>query len=1420
MGRIELRVTVEWSVGANDTSVDLCIDVGSAATVGDLLLALANCDEALSQHLEAVVDSGGFFGIALAHGAVAGVDERIADLPIAHGDVVRLVEVAVPRSPASPPVIVELSDPKGNASAAIIEIEVGDAVEVGRSHEPGALLADPSVSRRHARLAWDGELLKLDDLDSTNGTVVAGRDVDGTVEVADGSSLRFGDVDVVLHLRYGEARPVVDAATRVVRQGVVELRRPPMASVVPTPVVLDAPSLPPAPVEHRLPWISASVPLLIAAVFVVVTLRTGQGFDSSYTWLSIAFLLLSPVMLVAGHWEAVRWTRRRERSSQRRFEADFMAVSDAATSAKRVEESVRRRAHPGPRQMELRAALLTPGLWDGADRPDERLRVGVGGQPSGVEIRRSTTADCSDSAKQVEELAESVAVVDDVPILVSVPSRALTRIGIAGSDSWRRSVARALVLQFASTLPPGRLAFRLPHECEVAGWAWVKWLPHDVTVGRCDQPTSAVGTTRVVVVDGNVTPWRSGVRVDGRVVELWVGSSVDDLPSDCAVVLEPGVSTDIRTGAATAVIVDVVDSSTAERWARRLAPVVDSAAGPRAAVPSRASLREVVGPDGVDAETVLSAWRARPGSLVAPIGLHHDGVLTVDLVEHGPHAIIAGMTGSGKSELLQTLVVSLSASRPPSEVTFLLVDYKGGAAFAECVHLPHCVGLVTDLDEPLVGRVLVSLKAELRRRERLLADAGHPNIASWGSAFRSGAAVKAPPPSLVVVVDEFAALALSVPSFVDGLVDVARRGRSLGVHLVLATQRPTGVVSDQLRSNASIRIALRVSDVADSMDVVGIPDAASFDRSTPGRALAILGRPETVEFQTAFCGGHDGVHPEAADPSAVRITPFTFAESPPYRPSDGADPVRSDLAEMVEVIGEAFDASGEGRPVRPWIEPLPNRLRLADLLDRPDGISPGDDAAMSWPALLGLCDVPDDQRQEVRFLDLADGATVLFGGGSSPLEAVTAIVTSAVRGRSPETVRVDVLDDESGSLRRLDVFPQVGSVIAPDDLERVVRLGRDLRGEVGRPTGRFPRRLLVIADLAGLTMTLESRGLSSTLDDLARVAADGGPGGVHVIAVADRRIGLPGGLLAAMSRRIVMRMASPDDLSTLGVPEGDLPAEAPGRAVLDGVQIQTAVAGDEELAATAAIDRALFCGISADPIGVLPASIAAASITRAGGASGWSALVGIGDTHLSAARIDLGAGNLMIAGPMGSGRTSALLTVAASTAVDGSSVRRVLVVPRSSSLEAWSGWDLVAVGDEGAGIARRLASEATSGAGPTVVYVDDATELGTEVDAELALLAAVSRRHDLRLVVAAEAALARSSYGGILAALRRERRALLLQPDVELDGDLAGVRLRRRPWVAVPPGRGELVLRGQVELVQVALTSLTDDLDPDRREVM
>src|SRR5690606_27576675 len=309
----------------------------------------------------------------------------------------------------------------------------------------------------------------------------------------------------------------------------------------------------------------------------------------------------------------------------------------------------------------------------------------------------------------------------------------------------------------------------------------------------------------------------------------------------------------------------------------------------------------------------------------------------------------------------------------PDRVTFLFVDYKGGSAFADCGNLPHCGGLVTDLSPHLVRRALTSLRAELHYREHLFNRKKAKDLLDLEKRGDPDA-----PPALVLVIDEFAALAGEVPEFVDGVVDIAQRGRSLGIHLIMATQRPAGVIKDNLRANTNLRIALRMADESDSRDVVDDAIASTFPATIPGRAIAKTGPGRLVPFQSAYAGGW--TTDDDSGVAEVRVAELRFgarAEWEPDRPAESdaheEDLGPNDQKRIVSNLIRASDVAGLPRPRRPWLDDLPPLVDLQDLPNEGDTRIP-----------IALLDVPEKQLQQAAvFSPDRDGSLVIYGTSGS-----------------------------------------------------------------------------------------------------------------------------------------------------------------------------------------------------------------------------------------------------------------------------------------------------------------------------------------------------------------------------------------------------------------------------------------------------
>ena len=847
----------------------------------------------------------------------------------------------------------------------------------------------------------------------------------------------------------------------------------------------------------------------------------------------------------------------------------------------------------------------------------------------------------------------------------------------------------------------------------------------------------------------------------------------------------------------------------------------------------------VIGPEASDdPEVVLTRWREnrtlvpRDGSPAVPnenpAGLRalvgHTGAepLALDLRMHGPHALVGGTTGAGKSEFLQAWVLGLAHAMSPDRVAFLFVDYKGGAAFARCVDLPHSVGLVTDLSPYLVRRALRSLRAELRHREHLFNAKGVKDIIDFEKTGDPEC-----PPSLVIVVDEFAALASEVPEFVDGVVDVAQRGRSLGLHLILATQRPAGVIKDNLRANTNLRVALRMADEADSRDVLETPMAAHFDPAVPGRGAVKTGAGRITQFQSAFPGSRTPAVPLA---SPIEVVEFDFGIGRPWRMPERRSDVSSlekDIDRIVATVTAAASIGGVPAPRKPWLKTLATSYSLERLKQRSD-----------TEIVLGVMDDPDNQRQVTEyFRPDTDGNLLYVGaGGSGKTTALRSLALAAAITPRSGPVHVYGLDFAGGGLGSLEPMPNVGSVITGDDEERVVRLISWLSGRIEDRAVRYsavradtltayrelsgnvsePRLLLLLDGFSAFRAEYESSTLLlPTYQAFQRMLIDGRAVGIHVAVTADRPSAVPSSISTAFQRKVVLRLSEDDGYLAMGVPRDILnPASPPGRCVqVDQPQeLQLAILGQEaNAAAQARVTEELAKELTGlhqvhpERIRSLPTIVTAAELPHS---LAGRPVLGVADSTLEPIGFKP-SGTLLLSGPAQSGRSSAVRWLAESVRRASPEVPLVHLTGRPSPL---SGLDLWRV--TGTGIAdvttklEKLTEIAGSPAGdePAIaIFVEYVTDfVGTPAEQGLTDLVKACRRNG-QLIVGEGEASTWSGLWSLITEMRAARTGLLLQPDQHDGETLLRTPLPRIRAGANPPGRGFWVAGGKAVKVQVPL---------------
>jgi DNA segregation ATPase FtsK/SpoIIIE, S-DNA-T family len=1435
---LELWLHVEDAGGVHDVAVD----AEPEHTVGALV-------EAVAGHVGSSVEGP---ATLLRTGLALTPDTTIAGSGLRSGDTI-VLGAGGARGTGAPAGHVRLVVAGGPAAGQVVNLRQGTTT-VGRSSRAGIKIDDPALSRTHLEVRVDNDAVTIVDAGSSNGTYLHGVKLEAPTPFAPGQILEAGDS--VLRIEIGEEK----SSPAVVRDGLVQFTRPPRVKE-PNEAPAEELSAPPDAVQKRkIPLATALLPLVAAPIMVA-----GTG-NSSY----LVMAALSPVMAAASVLEDRRSGGKEHQEKLARFYAELAEISDRMAERRRAEVGERWEEHPDPADLLRRVRGPAPDLWERrrTDQDFLKLRVGWADQASRATW---TMRDGGEPEKRIEAEAEldQHKVAPAVPVVIDLVANPV--VGLAGDAARVEETARWLVAQAAVLHSPRDVTVAVAVAApRVEAWRWTTWLPHcradaapmsahpfaagdeearvlvaglndlvqsrrEQAQGRLDQ-TAAFAPSVVLVLDEDLQIPRSAVATlleEGPACGLkviWLGDTVEGLPGetgsivfgkDVAVTVTNVLTGDqVRDGRPDRCPEPVVDEIS---W--RLAGVRDATARGRSGgdLPSFVALPDLLGGEPTP-EAFIARWEQSRGDLGAPIGVAETGPFSIDIRKDGPHALLGGTTGAGKSELLQTYVAALAATHPPTRLTFLLVDYKGGAAFKDCVKLPHTVGVVTDLDGHLVHRALVSLNAELHRRERLLGSVGAKDLVEMERKAPEQA-----PATLMLIVDEFATLAKELPEFVDGVVNVAQRGRSLGIHMLLATQRPAGAINDNIRANTNLRMALRMNDEADSEDVIGAKHAAALPRSLPGRAFARLGSSELVEVQVAYAGGHTLA---GGDDRPLVVSPLKLGrvERRVVKRNVEHDTRPTDLQAVVQVAIDANERLGLPRQPAPWLPALPEVLRLDDL-------APSGDAET---VTIGLLDAPAQQAQVPYSFDLeTDGSLLVFGSsGAGKTTILRTIAVALARQHRPDELYLYGLDFASRGLGSLEALPHCGAVVGGDDVERVQRVfsmldrwiaerkqrfaetGATSLAELQRATAAaggppVPRVVVLLDSYGGFSSVFEKIDYGARLEAFPQLVSEGRPLGIHFVITADRRNAMPLALTSTVQTKLVLRLADVDDYGVLGL-DGRAAREAtlpPGRGFqANTLEVQCAIvgadpAGEAQTAAVLAEGSELRHrhgdGI-APSIGTLPAEVALAPLVAL--STSLRPVIGIGERELEPVAVDLAEGHFLVTGPNRSGKSTALAAVARGLRAADPDLELHLLAPRRTPLTSLDVWTSVARGSEAiddlcTDLKDRV-DERDLGDPPLVIVLDDGNELADSMaDTNLESIIRRGRDVDVWVVGASEVAAAHRSYGGWLPELRKERQGLLLQPDPDIDGDLLGVRLPKARTTL--PGRGILVNRYGLEMVQV-----------------
>ncbi|MFJ3879639.1 type VII secretion protein EccCa [Streptomyces sp. NPDC090077] len=1062
-----------------------------------------------------------------------------------------------------------------------------------------------------------------------------------------------------------------------------------------------------------------------------------------------ALMLVSTVgMVIAQLVRHRRGTQGQMADARRDYLAYLARTRRRVRRTARAQRDAQLYLHPAPEQL---WSVVAEGsrLWERrvGDPDFGQARLGLGAQRLATPLVAPDTAPVDEleplAAGAMQRFLKVHSSLDGLPVAVSI--RAFYHVTVSGEAESARGAARAMVAQLATLHSPEDLVVAVVvAPGAVPSWDWVKWLPHAQVPGQVD----GAGTKRlfgddlgelegllgsrlegrprfgrdvppvldrphlVVVLDGGLVPpdsvFAAAEGLQGVTVVEVVAGELDEPRGGLSVVVGPGrLRLESGAGVVYEGVPDTLSLPAAEALARQLAPLRTGGGDEDEPLLANLDFTDLLNLGDAASVDVSRTWRPRSAGerLRVPIGVGEDGTpVMLDLKEAaqegmGPHGLCVGATGSGKSELLRTLVLGLAVTHTSETLNFVLADFKGGATFTGMGRMPHVAAVITNLadDLTLVDRMGDSIRGELQRRQELLRSAGnYANVHDYEKARAAGAPLE-PLASLVLVIDEFSELLTAKPDFIDMFVQIGRIGRSLGVHLLLASQRLEEGRLRGLDTYLSYRIGLRTFSASESRTAIGVPDAYHLP-SVPGSGYLKSGTDEMTRFKAAYVSGvHRAGGPDpSAGPFPVERRPVLFTAAPvpvvyaapdPVHPVERAERPDDALADTVlDVIVGRLE--GQGVPAHQvWLPPLDRAPSLDQLLPAPvpsaeRGLhAEGYTRPGGLVVPLGLVDKPFEQRREVLYRDFsgASGHMMVVGGPQSGKSTLMrTLICSFALTHTPREVQFYGLDFGGGGLSAVADLPHVGGIASRLDPDRVRRTVAEVAGILARreeffrangidSVGTYRRRraagglpgeawgdvFLVVDGWGGFRGEYE--GLEPVVTD---IAARGLGYGIHVVVTAARYMEVRAALKDQLLGRLELRLGDVMDSEFDRRVAANVPPGMPGRGQvpeklhflgalprIDGAHdVESLSEGTREF--TAAV-RSAWAGPSAPGVRLLPRLLHADRLPKGGEFPERGIAIGIDETALEPVFVDFESDPFfLVFGESESGKTNLLRLIA------------------------------------------------------------------------------------------------------------------------------------------------------------------------------
>lgn len=842
--------------------------------------------------------------------------------------------------------------------------------------------------------------------------------------------------------------------------------------------------------SNRSLWLIIMPPLIMLIVMGVVAILVPRGI---FILISLVMFLTTLVTSTVQYFKD-RANQKRSKERRKRIYTQYLETKrqELQTLADK-QKDVLTFHFPSFERMKYLTEQLSDRLWERTlESPDFlQFRLGVGTVPASYKIS-STSSDMANREmdellEQSQQLERTYKYLENLPITANLSEGP---IGLIGKNAVLKNEMHQLIgqLAFFHSYHDLRFVF-IFDEQEYKEWEWMKSLPHfqlpnsfakgfiynEKTrdqllyslyemIRERDQEEEKeklrfsphylfVITNHQLISDHVILEYLEGDHKHLGISVVFAAEAKESLSDNIHTLvryINDGQG-DILIQQKKAVRIpfdlDAHKRESNENFARMLR-TLDHQIGMTNSIPNAVTFLEMMNVKSVDQLPIKQNWLSRESakSLAVPIGLKGKAeTVELNLHEkaHGPHGLLAGTTGSGKSEFLQTYILSLAVHFHPHEVAFLLIDYKGGGMAQPFKNMPHLLGTITNIEgsKNFSMRALASIKSELKRRQRLFDHYRVSHINDYTKLFKQGKAEK-PLPHLFLISDEFAELKVEEPDFIKELVSAARIGRSLGVHLILATQKPGGVIDNQIWSNARFRVALKVQNTEDSREILKNGDAASI--TVTGRGYLQVGNNEVYElFQSAWSGApyHEeesyDLEDEVAIVTDLGLIPLSEVSSSDLKQKDSV----SEIGIIVDKIEQLQEDLGLEKLPSPWLPPLPGRLYR-------EGISIDDKTSI----VFAMIDEPEKQSQSpYTYNVIEDGNVGIFGSsGYGKTHTIMTLLLGIAKQYTPEEVHYYVMDFGNGGLLPLKQLPHTADYFLLDQERKIEKFMRILRDEVAR----------------------------------------------------------------------------------------------------------------------------------------------------------------------------------------------------------------------------------------------------------------------------------------------------------------------------------------------------------------------------------